>query len=104
MNDSQLIPLFRILHSEQEIKRLYGEYSTFFEEYKEFESFLHMQNKFYPNGIIRKDLTENATNYSISATLNRLRQKLGDDAIKEHVTDDGTTFYSLGNINEDFLK
>lgn len=95
MKDNQLIPLFRIIGIESERKQLYLEFQDLFDAYDEFLEFINMQSRFYPNGIIRKTLQENAANYAVNATINKLRQKLGSDNIEEHTLDDGSTFYRL---------
>lgn len=104
MNDNQLIPLFKIIDNKRELETLFSEYVMFFDEYKEFVDFLKMQLKFYPRGILRKELAENIANYSVNATMNKLRQKLGNDVIKEHITDDGTTFYSMGGVDKELFE
>lgn len=104
MSDSQLIPLFKIIENKNELNKLFLEYTMFFDEYDEFVNFLKMQLKFYPRGIIRKELSNNITSYSVNSTMNKLRQKLGSDAIKEHTSEDGTTFYSLGKVSEEFFN
>jgi hypothetical protein len=104
MNDNQLIPLFKIIDNKREVETLFSEYVMFFDEYEEFVNFLKMQLKFYPRGILRKELVENIANYSVNATMNKLRQKLGSDAISEHVTEGGTTFYSMGKVDKGLLE
>jgi len=104
MNDNQLIPLFKIIENKRELEALFLEYTIFFDEYEEFVNFLKMQAKFYPRGIVRKELAENIANYSVNATMNKLRQKLGNEAIKEHTTESGATFYSMGGVDEDLFK
>ena len=97
MNNNQIIPLFKLLDNQNEMLELYKEYNRFFDTYEEFFEFCKMQSKYYPNGIIRMTFLENATNYSANASFLSLRQKMGNDLIQEHTTDDGVTYYSLGN-------
>lgn len=104
MKDNQLIPLFKIIENKRELETLFSEYVMFFDEYEEFVDFLRMQLKFYPRGIVRRELAENIANYSVNATMNKLRQKLGNDAIKEHTTDGGYTFYSMGGIDKELFE
>jgi hypothetical protein len=96
MKENQLIPLYRIIDSKPEMAALYEEYKRLFESYEEFMDFCKMQVKFYPTGITRMVFLENATNYSINSTILSLKNKLQNGLIKEHTSDDGTTYYSLG--------
>lgn len=96
MKENQLIPLYRIVDNEPEMMALYKEYDRLFESLEEFTDFCKMQAKFYPTGITRMVFLENATDYSFNATLLSLRNKIHDGLIKEHTTDDGTTYYTLG--------
>lgn len=97
MNNNQIIPLFKLLDNHNEMLELYKDYERLFDSYDEFTDFCKMQSNYYPKGITRGTFLENATSYSANATFLSLRQKLGNDLIQEHTTDDGTTYYSLGN-------
>lgn len=97
MKDNQLIPLFEIINNDVELAYLHSEYDFFIGNFEEFREFLNMQNKYYPKGILRKQLNENIINYSSSVTITSLMKKMGGGLIKEHTTDDGTTYYSLGD-------
>lgn len=96
MNESQLIPLYRIIDSTPEMVRLYEEYKRLFESFEEFMEFCRMQSKYYPNGVTRINFLENATEYSLNATMASLKQKVFDGLVKEYTSDDGTTYYRLG--------
>lgn len=97
MKDNQLIPLFEIINNDVEIALLHSEYDFFIGNFNEFKQFLQMQSKYYPRGILRKQLSENIANYASSVTITSLMKKMGEGVIKEHVSDDGTTYYSLGD-------
>ena len=96
MKENQLIPLYRIIDNKPEMILLYEEYKRLFESLEEFIEFCRMQLKVYPTGITRFVFLENATNYSINTTMLSLKNKISDGLIKEHTTDDGTTYYTLG--------
>lgn len=96
MKENQLIPLYRLLDNKPEMMLLYKDYEKLFESFEEFIEFCRMQSKYYPTGITRAIFFENATEYSVNATMLSLKNKLGNGFVKEHTTDDGTTYYSLG--------
>lgn len=96
MRESQLIPLYRIIDNKPEMMALYQDYERLFESFDEFIEFCKMQSKYYPNGVTRLNFLENATEYSLNTTLKSLREKVFDGLVQEHTTDDGTTYYRLG--------
>jgi len=96
MNENLLIPLYRIIENKPEMMRLYKEYERLFETFDEFIEFCKMQSKYYPNGVTRISFLENATEYSLNTTMASLRKKVFDGVIKEYTSDDGTTYYRLG--------
>lgn len=105
MNESQLIPLFEIINNNQEMQELFQEYCDHIDTYEEFIQFAKMQSNYYPKGITRGEFEENMINYSFNTTINKLRNKLGNDCITEHTLDDGSTFYRIGNLSlGDFLN
>lgn len=81
-------------------EELYREHEFLFTGEEQFADFLDMQSKYYHNGIKYSEFLENTKTFALNVAMNGLRQKLGLDAIKEHTTDDGDTFYSLGMIPE----
>jgi hypothetical protein len=100
MKENQLIPLFKIVESDYKIAELHLEYEYFIADFNEFKQFCLMQSKYYPRGVIKKQFNENVVNYCSSVTLTNLMKKLGNGYIKEHTSDDGTTYYSLGESGE----
>lgn len=96
-NDSnyQLIPLQEL--SAYELETLREEFVDYFNDSEEFYDFIEMQMKWHPQGIRRDDLMNYIGNFALNNAMNGLRRKLGEDVIKEHTTDDGITFYSLGD-------
>lgn len=101
MKDNQLIPLFKIIGVESQRKELYSEFQEYFDSYNEFIQFINMQSRFYPRGVVRRVFQENVASYALTATMNKLRQKLGEDSILEHTLDDGSTFYQIKGENKD---
>lgn len=81
-------------------EELFREHEMFFTDEQQFYDFFEMQLKYYPRGIKYSEFLENTKTFALNVAMNGLRQKLGLDAIKEHTTDDGDTFYSLGTIPE----
>ncbi len=95
-----LIPLHEL--SAIELEDLREEFWEYFNDSEQFYDFIEMQIKFYPRGLRRVDFAENVANFAFSNVMNGLRSKLGEGAIKEHQTDSGDLFYSLGEIGIDF--
>lgn len=99
--DNDLLELSKF--SYDQLQDLYMQFIDHFKDEKEFDEFVTMQNRYYPKGVRYTQFVDNIGNYSVLNVMNSLRKKLGQDAIKEHMTDDGTIFYSLGrapNLNE----
>lgn len=88
---------FKELSTEQ-IDDIYDQFRENFADKAEYDEFISHQSRLYSNGIKYQDFVNNIANFSMYNLMNSLRNKLGNDAIKEHMTDDGSVFYSLGDV------
>lgn len=88
---------FKELSADQ-VESIYDQFRENFADKHEYEEFMRVQEVYHPHGIEYEEFVNKIANFSLYNTMNALRNKLGTDAIKEHTTDDGMIFYSLGNV------
>ncbi len=94
------VPLHELTN--EDLDSIYLQFDQYFINRGEYDQFMNMQVKFYPRGIMGRDLTENIANFALTNAMNGLREKLGPGVVKTHQTDSGDLFYSLGEIGIDF--
>lgn len=95
-SDFQLIPLHEL--SAYELEDLREEFVEYFNDSEEFYDFIDMQIKYHPRGIRRDEFVTSVGNFALYNAMNGLRKKLGEDIVKEHQTESGDVFYSLGDM------
>jgi len=100
MNDHILIPLHEL--SAYELETIYEDFESYFRSQDEFLDFVNMQIKYYPRGVKAKDFGENVASFAMNSAMAALSEKIGLGVVKEHQTDSGDIFYSLGEIGIDF--